>query len=173
MSGRVRGGVAVLLAVLVCVTAWGVLRDGDPEQPQQTTARTPDGALTFAMPATWRTRACPADEGDCLRVTSPDMTEAEAATVAFLPPNPVEGTPVDALVNPGVTVPGSTSVTVDGLPATRLDPDEQQGQDAILVAGRARTAVGSTFMVLCPVGGDPESSRAMCDQILRTLKVTR
>lgn len=162
----------LVLVALVCATAWWALREGDPV-PQESSARTPDGSLTFSLPATWRAVACPANEGDCLRVTSPDMTEVEAATVSFLPPDPVGGTPVDALVNPDVAVPGSTTITVDGLQATRLDPDEQQGQDAILVAGRARTAVGHTFMVLCPVGGDVEASRSMCDQILRTLKVTR
>jgi hypothetical protein len=162
----------VLLLAVVCLTGWKVLRTGD-ELPSMTSARTPEGSLTFTIPATWSTSPCTADEGDCLRVTTPDMTEVEAATVAFLPPNPVEGTPVDALVDPGTTVPGSTPVTVDGLPATRLDPDEQQGQDAILVAGRARTAVGSTFMVLCPVGGEIERSRRICDQILTSLEVTR
>ena len=165
-------GAAVLLVALICLTAWWLLRD-DEATPQSLAARTPDGALTFTIPATWRTVPCPADEGDCLRVTSPGMAEAQAATVSFLPPDPLAGTPIDALVNPDVTVPGSTPVTVDGLPAMRLDPDEQQGQDAILVAGRARTAVGSTFMVLCPVGGELERSQAMCDQILGTLKVTR
>lgn len=163
----------LLLVVAIGVTAWWVLRDGGDEPPLEATARTPGGALAFTVPASWTTRPCPADEGDCLRVTSPDMTDAEAATVSFLPPDPVGGTPVDALVNPAVTVPGSTSVTVDGLPATRLDPDEAQGQDAILVAGRARTAVGHAFMVLCPVGGELERSQAMCEQILRTLDVTR
>lgn len=172
MRRRGLAGLGVLLLAVVCLTGWKVLRTDDV-QPPMTSARTPDGSLTFTIPATWSATPCAADEGDCLRVASPDMTEAEAATVAFLPPNPVEGTPVDALVDPATTVPGSTSVTVDGLPATRLDPDEQQGQDAILVAGRARTAVGSTFMVLCPVGGEIERSRSMCDQILTSLEVTR
>ena len=40
-----------------------------------------------------------------------DVAEVEAATVAFLQPNPVEGSPVDALVDPAVTVPGSRPVT--------------------------------------------------------------
>jgi len=169
----VRGAGSLLLVALICLTAWWVLRDGGDDPPPVSTARTPGGALSFTVPVGWSTTPCPADEGDCLRVTSPDMTEAEAATVSFLPPDPVEGTPVDALVNPAVTVPGSTSVTVDGLPATRIDPDEAQGQDAILVAGRARTAVGHAFMVLCPVGGELERAQAMCDQILGTLEVTR
>ena len=70
-------------------------------------------------------------------------------------------------------MPGSTSVTVDGLPATRIDPTAA-GQDAILVAGRARTAVGSHVHGAVPRRWRRSSAPArMCDQILRTLKVTR
>lgn len=170
MNGRLVAVVVLAVAVLG-FGGWVALR-GDDEAPSRPPMGTPGGALTFALPETWTTSACGTDEGDCIRVATPGMIEAHAATVSFLPPNPVEGTPVDMLITPDVTVPGSTRITVDGLPATRLDPDNA-GQDAILVAGRARTEVGHAFMVLCPVGGDVERARGLCDQILGTLKVTR
>ena len=144
----------------------------DPEPPASTSARTPSGALAFTVPSGGRTFACGSDEGDCLRAVLDGMDDAEAATVSFLPPNPVEGTPVDALLDPDVGVPGSTRITVDGLPAVRLNPDSA-GQDTILVAGRARVEAGHAFMVVCPVGTDAERSQGLCDQIVRTLKVTR
>ena len=146
---------------------------GRDEKPSPSTqARTSGGALTFTLPDTWRTLDCEVDEGDCVRVATPDMAEEQAATVSFLPPNPVEGTPVDALLASEVDVPGRTPITVDGLPAMRLDPGDA-GQDTILVAGRARVAAGSVFMVVCPLGGDATRARDLCDQVVRTLKVTR
>lgn len=173
MNRRLAGVAAVLTASVLGLGGWLVVaRDDGGDGASGLRARTPSGALTFTIPASWRTLECELDEGDCVRVAAPDMAEAQAATVSFVPPNPVEGTPVDVLLNPDMTVPGSTRVTVDGLPATRVDPDST-GQDAILVAGRARTEVGSAFMVLCPVGSNPARARDVCDQLLRTLKVTR
>lgn len=173
MNRRLAGLVAVLTASALGLGGWLVaVRDEGDARASGLGARTPGGALTFTIPASWRTLECPPDEGDCVRVVAPGMAEAQAATVSFIPPNPVEGTPIDVLVNPEMTVPGSTRVTVDGLPAMRVDPDST-GQDTILVAGRARTEVGYAFMVLCPVGNDTERARDLCDQILRTLKVTR
>ncbi|WP_404383646.1 hypothetical protein LL946_00400 [Knoellia locipacati] len=170
MNRRLLGVVVALAVAVLGFGGWVSLRDD--ETPSKAPTGTPGGALTFVLPPTWQTLACGTDEGDCVRVATPGMIEAHAATVSFLPPNPVEGTPVDTLINPDVTVPGSTRITVDGLPATRLDPD-RAGQDAILVAGRARTEVGYAFMVLCPVGGDAERARGLCEQILSTLRVTR
>lgn len=170
MNRRLLTLVAVLAAAVLGFGGWVATREDAPSSRPVT--RTSGGALALTLPEGWQTLACESDEGDCIRVAAPGMVEEQAATVSFIPPNPVEGTPVDALVNPEITVPGSTRVTVDGLPATRLDPDSA-GQDAILVAGRARSEVGHVFMVLCPVGGDADRARGMCDQILRTLRVTR
>lgn len=172
MSRARLAAVGLLVGAVLGFGGWVVTGRGDDPAPSTRQARTPDGALTFTLPASWRTLECEADEGDCVRVATPGMEEAHAATVSFLPPNPVEGTPVDVLANPDVTVPGSVRVTVDGLPAARIDPTSD-GQDTTLVAGRARTAAGYTFMVVCPVGGDAERASGMCDQIVRTLKVTR
>lgn len=162
-----------LVGALLALGVWQLTQPGDDGTASAaTSAATPAGSLGFTIPTSWRTLRCPSDEGDCVRVATPTMTEGEAATVSFIPPNPVEGTPIDVLINPDVTVPGSSRITVDGLPAARLDPDSD-GQDAIIVAGRARTEVGHAFMVICPVGGDVDRAREVCDQILRTLKVTR
>ncbi|GAA4107851.1 hypothetical protein GCM10022415_00170 [Knoellia locipacati] len=166
------GVVAVLTVVALALGAWLVLgRDGGPSS-SQVAAATPEGSLTFSIPQGWRTLPCESDEGDCVRVTSPGMAAEEAATVSFLPPNPIEGTPVDLLANPDVTVPGAVRVTVDGLPAARIDPTSD-GQDTTLVAGRARVEAGHLFMVVCPVGADAGRSRTVCEQVLRTLRVTR
>ncbi|CAN7483889.1 hypothetical protein [Knoellia sp. LjRoot47] len=173
MSRRVLLGVlGLLVGALLGFGAWLLLERGDDAASSQVSAATSGGALTFTLPQGWRTLECEADEGDCVRVTSPGMVAEHAATVSFLPPNPIEGTPVDLLADPDVTVPGAVRVTVDGLPASRIDPTAD-GQDATLVAGRARVEAGHLFMVACPVGGDAERSRTLCDQIVRTLKVTR
>lgn len=172
MNRRLAGLVAVLTVLVLGVAVWLVaVRPDSGADPSARGARTPAGSLTFTIPVSWRTLKCPADEGDCVRVTAPGMAEGQAATVSFLPPNPAEGTPIDALVNPEVTLPGSTRITVDGLPATRLDPTD--GQDTILAAGRARSADGHVFMVVCPLGDDAGLAHELCDQILRTLEVTR
>lgn len=166
------GAVGLLLGALLGHGVWLVLHRGDDTPSAQVAAGTPEGSLTFTIPRSWKTLACESDEGDCVRVTTPGMVEAQAATVSFIPPNPVEGTPVDVLANPDVTVPGAVRTVVDGLPAARIDPTAA-GQDTTLVAGRARTEAGHTFMVVCPVGGDAARAREVCDQIVRTLKVTR
>ena len=180
------GVVAVLTLAALGLCAWLVLGRGDEPSTSQVAAATPEGSLTFSIPQGWRTLSCESDEGDCVhqgryiscdegdcvRVTSPGMAVEEAATVSFLPPNPIEGTPVDLLANPDVTVPGAVRVTVDGLPATRIDPTSN-GQDATVVAGRARVEAGHLFMLVCPVGADAGRSRVVCEQVLRTLKVTR
>lgn len=173
MNRRLMGLVAVVGVVVLAAVVWLFAVRGESAPSSEVAARTPGGSLTFRIPATWRTLECPPDEGDCVRVATPAMNEGQAATVSFIPPNPVEGTPIDALINPDVTVPGSTRIVVDELPATRLDPDGADGQDAIVVAGRARTEVGHAFMVICPVGEDATGARDLCDQLVRTLKVTR
>lgn len=169
---RVLGAVAVLTLAALGLGAWLVLGRDGTASTSQVAAATPEGSLTFSIPQGWRTLPCDSDEGDCVRVTSPGMADEEAATVSFLPPNPIEGTPVDLLANPDVTVPGAVRVTVDGLPAARIDPTSD-GQDATVVAGRARVEAGHLFMLVCPVGADADRSRAVCEQVLRTLKVTR
>lgn len=161
----------LLVGAFLGLGGWFLAGRGDEPSPS-TQARTSGGALTFILPESWRTLECEADEGDCVRVATPDMAEEHAATVSFLPPNPVEGTPVDLLANPDVTVPGAVRITVDGLPAARMNPNSE-GQDTTLVAGRARIEAGHTFMVVCPVGGDAERAKDVCDQIVRTLRVTR
>jgi len=161
----------LLVGAFLGLGGWFVAGRGD-EPSGSTRASTSGGALTFTLPESWRTLECEADEGDCVRVATPDMAEEQAATVSFLPPNPVEGTPVDALLSPEIALPGRTPITVDGLPAMRLDPGDA-GQDTILVAGRARVEAGSVFMVVCPLGGDADRARDLCDRVVRTLEVTR
>lgn len=174
MSRRLAGALGVLAVALLGLGVWFLSSRSDAgPTSSEARASTPAGSLSFAMAEGWRTLECPSDEGDCLRVATPGMPDGQAATVSFVPPNPVEGTPIDVLINPDITLPGATRITVDGLPATRLDPDSSDGQDTIVVAGRARTEVGHVFMVTCPIGDDADRSRGLCDQIVRTLKVTR
>jgi hypothetical protein len=173
VSRRLALGVAAVLTLAALgLGAWLVLGRGGEPSSSQVAAATPQGSLTFSIPQGWRTLPCESDEGDCVRVTGPGMAAEEAATVSFLPPNPIEGTPVDLLANPDVIVPGAVRVTVDGLPAARIDPTSD-GQDTTVVAGRARVEAGHLFMVVCPVGTDADRSRTVCEQVLRTLRVTR
>ena len=122
------GVVAVLTLVALGLCAWLVLGRGGEPSTSQVAAATPEGSLTFSIPQGWRTLSCESDEGDCVRVTSPGMAVEEAATVSFLPPNPIEGTPVDLLANPDVTAEVGTDTV-----ALRGDtdrPDEQRaGRD--------------------------------------------
>lgn len=164
---------AAAVALLGVGVAWPWAMGDDEGQPATvTTARTSQGSLSFTVSdPSWRLLECDADEGDCIRVATRLMLDIQAATISLVPPNPVEGTPVDLLLNPEVSVPGARPVVVDGLPAVRLDPTG--GQDAIVVAGRARSAVGHTFLVVCPLGDDADRARTLCDQLLATLKVSR
>ncbi|EAP97027.1 hypothetical protein JNB_20493 [Janibacter sp. HTCC2649] len=145
------------------------------------TARTPSGALTFTIPATWRTLACPtnSDSSECLRVAASGMPDDQAATVSVVPRNPVEGTPLDLIAQTAVGISGVSRIVVDGLPAGRVDPpspgDARPGKPAgtIVVVGRARHENETFFSVACPVAADPARGQQVCDQVLHTLHVTR
>lgn len=122
---------------------------------------TPDGALTFQVPEGWASSGeCENRRRDCVVLR---YDGAEELTAQVMPPNPVEGTPIDVLLNPDTpAVSGMERLTIAGRDAVRVDG----GAAGTLLAGRIRDGDDTAFLVSCP----PTSAGTLaCDAIAATL----